>query len=50
MVAATRGDHARAAEYYGKAADFVHEHADCYDRDMEIYLREQAAEFGTPSE
>ncbi|HLW48004.1 MAG TPA: SEC-C metal-binding domain-containing protein [bacterium] len=49
MVAAARGDHARAAEYYGKAADFVHDHADYYDREMEIYLRERAAEFGTPS-
>ena len=34
---------------YRKAADFVHEHADYYDREMEIYLRERAAEFGTPS-
>jgi hypothetical protein len=25
MVAAARGDHARAAEYYRKAADFVHD-------------------------
>ena len=49
MVAAARGDHARAAEYDRKAADFVHDHADCCDREMEIYMRE-AAEFGTPSE
>ena len=33
MVVAARGDHDRAAEYYRKAADFVHEHADCYDRE-----------------
>jgi len=49
MVAAARGDRARAAEYYRKAADFVHTHAECYDPEMEIYLRERAAEFGTPS-
>ena len=47
MVAAARGDRARAAEYYRKAADFVHAHADCYDTEMEIYLRAKAAEFGT---
>ena len=50
MVAAARGDRARAAEYYRKAADFVHAHADCYDREMEMYLRERADEFGTTSE
>ena len=48
MVAAARGDRVRAAEYYRRAADFVHAHADCYDREMEMYLRERAAEFGTP--
>ena len=46
MVAAARGDRARAAEYYRKAADFVHAHADRYDPEMEIYLRAQATEFG----
>jgi SEC-C motif len=32
MVAAARGDRLRAAEYYRKAADFVHAHADQYAR------------------
>jgi tetratricopeptide (TPR) repeat protein len=49
MVAAARGDGARAAEYYGKAADFVHEHADYYDPEMEMYLRKRATKFGMPS-
>ncbi len=31
-----------------KAADFVRAHRDSYDPEMEIYLRERAAEFGTP--
>jgi tetratricopeptide (TPR) repeat protein len=43
MVAAARGDRARAAEYYRRAADFVHARADCYDPEMETYFREQAA-------
>ena len=47
MVAAARGDRPRAAEYYRRAADFVHAHADCYDLVMEVYLRAKAAEFGT---
>jgi len=49
MVAAARGDRARAAEYYRKAADFVHAHADRYDPEMETYLRERANEFATPT-
>ena len=48
MVAAARGDRARAAEYYRKAADFVHAHAEYYDPEMEVYLRERAIEFSTP--
>jgi len=48
MVAAARGDRARAAEYYRKAADFVHAHADQYGPKMEVYLRARATEFGTP--
>jgi hypothetical protein len=47
MVAAAHGDRARAAEYYRNAADFVHAHADQYDREMETYLRERATEFAT---
>jgi hypothetical protein len=45
MVAAARGDRARAAEYYRRAADFVHARPDCYDAEMETYFREQAAGF-----
>jgi hypothetical protein len=44
MVAAARGDRARAAEYYRKAADFVHGR-EGYDPEMEIYLRDRAREF-----
>jgi DNA-binding SARP family transcriptional activator len=47
MVAAARGDRSRAAEYYRKAADFVHAHADGYDPEEEIYLRGKATEFST---
>ena len=50
MVAAARGDRPRAAEYYRKAADFVHAHAEYYDPEMEAYLRERATEFAPPSE
>jgi tetratricopeptide (TPR) repeat protein len=50
MVAAARGDRARAAEYYRRAADFVHARPDCYDAEMETYLREKAAEFSRPTE
>jgi tetratricopeptide (TPR) repeat protein len=50
MVAAARGDRARAAEYYRKAADFVQNHVDCYDPEMEIYLRTRATEFGAPAD
>jgi hypothetical protein len=49
MVAAARDDRPRAAEYYRKAADFVHAHADWYDPEMEIYLRAKASEFEAPS-
>ena len=48
MVAAARGDRLRAAEYYRKAADFVHAHADQYGPKMEVYLRARATEFGAP--
>ena len=48
MVAAARGDRPRAAEYYRKAADFVHAHADQYGPRMEIYLRRRATEFSVP--
>jgi hypothetical protein len=48
MVAAARGDRARAAEYYRKAADFVHARAEYYDPEMEEYLRERATKFSTP--
>ena len=50
MIAAARGDRPRAAEYYRKAADFVHAHADYYDLEMETYLRARATEFGAPTE
>jgi tetratricopeptide (TPR) repeat protein len=50
MVAAARGDRARAAEYYREAADFVRAHPDSYDQEMETYLRARATEFGTPTE
>ena len=45
MVAAARGDRLRAAEYYRRAADFVHAHADQYGPKMEVYLRARATEF-----
>jgi tetratricopeptide (TPR) repeat protein len=45
MVYAARGDRARAAEYYRKAADFVHAHADQYGPKTEIYLRKRVTEF-----
>lgn len=48
MVSAARGDRSRAAEYYRKAADFVHERADQYDPEMEIYLRRKVTEFVSP--
>jgi tetratricopeptide (TPR) repeat protein len=48
MVAAARSDRPRAAEYYRKAADFVHAHADQYGPEMEVYLRKRATEFGVP--
>jgi tetratricopeptide (TPR) repeat protein len=50
MVAVARGDRARAAEYYRRAADFVHARPESYDAEMETYLREKAAEFSRPSE
>ena len=45
MVYAARGDRPRAAAYYRKAADFVHDRADQYDPGMEIYLRKKVTEF-----
>jgi hypothetical protein len=50
MVAAARGDRARAAAYYRQAADFVHAHADQYGPKMEVYLRKRATEFGALAE
>jgi hypothetical protein len=50
MVAAARGDRPRAAEYYRKAADFVHARPEWYDSEMETYLRERAAEFSAPAD
>lgn len=50
MVAAARGDRPRAAEYYRKAADFVHAHADQYGPEMEVYLRRRATDFSAPRE
>jgi tetratricopeptide (TPR) repeat protein len=50
MVAAARGDRPRAAEYYRKAADFVHAHADQYGPEMAVYLRKRAAEFNASPE
>jgi tetratricopeptide (TPR) repeat protein len=47
MVAAARGDRPRAAEYYRKAADFVHAR-EGYDPEMEVYLRERATDFSGP--
>lgn len=48
MVAAARGDRARAAEYYRKAADFVQARPEWYDPEMEVYLRARATDFGAP--
>ena len=49
MVCAARGDRVRATEYYRKAADFVHAHADRYDPKMEIYLRRRVTECESPN-
>ena len=49
MVCAARGDRVRAAEYYRKAADFVHAHAELYDPKMEIYLRRRVTECESPN-
>ena len=43
-------ERARAAEYYRKAADFVHARPESYDPVMEIYLRKRAIEFGAPAD
>lgn len=48
MVAAARGDRARAAEYYRKAADFVEARPEYYDPEMEVYLRDRAKAFSAP--
>ena len=45
MVYAARGDRPRAEEYYRKAADFVHAHADDYGPEMESYFRRKVTEF-----
>ena len=44
MVYAARGDRPRAAEYYRKAADFVHDRPEQYDEEMEHYFREKVTE------
>jgi tetratricopeptide (TPR) repeat protein len=48
MVYAARGDRPRAAEYYRKAAAFVHAHADQYGPKIEIYLQKKVTEFESP--
>jgi Flp pilus assembly protein TadD len=50
MVCAARGDCPRAAEYYRKAGDFVHAHADRYGPNMESYFWKRVAEFEAPQE
>jgi hypothetical protein len=45
MVAAARGDRARAAEYYRRAANFVPTRPELYDPRMGACLRERAKEF-----
>jgi tetratricopeptide (TPR) repeat protein len=45
MVYAARGDRPRAEEYYRKAADFVHAHAEYYGPKMESYFRRKVTEF-----
>lgn len=50
MVYAARGDRARAAEYYRKAGNFVHAHADQYGPNMESYFWKRVAEFEAPQE
>jgi tetratricopeptide (TPR) repeat protein len=44
MVYAARGDRPRAAEYYRKAADFVHERPEQYGEEMEGYFRGKVTE------
>jgi tetratricopeptide (TPR) repeat protein len=48
MVYAARGDRARAAEYYRKAANFVLAHGDPDDLKMHTYLRKRAAALDPP--
>ena len=50
MVYAARGDRPRAEEYYRKAADFVHAHAEYYGPTMEIYFRRKVTEFESSGE
>lgn len=50
MVYAARGDRPRAAEYYRKAGDFVHAHADQYGPNMQSYFWKRVAEFEAPQE
>jgi len=47
MVYAARGDRPRAEEYYRKAADFVHAHAEYYGPRMESYFRRKVMEFAS---
>lgn len=48
MVYAARGNRARAAEYYRKAADFVLMYGDPDDLQMHTYLTKQAEELDPP--
>jgi tetratricopeptide (TPR) repeat protein len=50
MVYAARGDRPRAEEYYRKAADFVHAHAEYYGPKMESYFRRKVTEFASSGE
>ena len=50
MVYAARGDRPRAEEYYRKAADFVHAHAEYYGPEMESYFRRKVTEFASSGE
>ena len=49
MIAAARGDRARAAEYYRKKADFVHARGEWHDAVIETYLRVKPHQKCAPS-
>jgi tetratricopeptide (TPR) repeat protein len=48
MLYRARGDLKRAADYYRRAADFVHAHSEGYDPEVEAFMREQADELDPP--